>query len=296
MKNQNLANQIPILKFLSGYKWAILLPIMLSTLYFVFPYDFFQSRPEISDSEKAQSDYFKRASVVFNGEVSASSKSSVDIAALAEIRSLQVEMRSDEFLKELIRKNNLFESERLRGDSLENLSQSLSQWVSTNASIDDSGRIGFSYIVLLSQGDRDKIRLVETHIANKFSNSLSLKVTRIVNEPYVPKYTGSLTQSIRMKLLLLLLSKTALGLMFGIILSISLILLLESPKLFYSKRIREEVFKPIRSDWELEKAETDSRFFAKVLIDIRFVCAFATAMIRRNPVVELFRPVLSKAR
>ena len=300
MKNKDLTNQIPVLKFLDRYKSVILVPIVLSTLYFVLPLSIFRDGSRSAASDVTQSILKERFSAVFNGEVAGSDNPVVDMQSLAEIRSLQRQMRSDSFLTELILKTNLFESERKRGDSLEKLAQSLGQWVAASASIADSGRINFSYILLLSNADKEKIKLVETYVANRFSNSSSVNVSRIVREPYVPKYStaGSLRSSFRMGLLLLLFGKTAFGLFLGALLSISLIVMLESPNLFYSQRIHEEVFNPIRSDRQLEKAEVevDSGFSERLYIDMRFAIAFLTAMFQRNPIFELFRNVFRFAK
>ena len=283
MIDNGKATQIPIFRFINRHKWVIIVPIILCTLYFGLPRSFYRS-----SSQDSSQKYF---SAIFEGEVNSSNGqyAGSDEKLLAEIESTQRDLKDASFLKDLIVSNNLFESERSKGIGLDELAQSFDKWIYPSAEIvDGGGSVTLSVIIFLQKQDRNKIEMVSRSVGDRLRSATGLDIIQI--DAIQPAPSRILRYFVLLKIIF--------GLFLGVLISVGLILLLESPNLFYSPKIHEEVFIPIRSDWQIERAETvlEQAYFRTAVVDIRFAMAFLIAMVQRNPLSEFFRVILKVAK
>ncbi|MEZ5344154.1 MAG: hypothetical protein R2681_01245 [Pyrinomonadaceae bacterium] len=281
MTDREFETHVPLFRFLNKHKWMIIVPVLFCVIYFGI-----SLKPNYMPATEGE-----RITAGLSGEIEAGEKENIDARneIIGEIKSIQRNIGSEAFLKRLILRNDLFRKERADGIDLGHLARSLQPWIHLNMEDRVERGIYFSAFILLDRRDQDQAAGVNMDLNEEFSAfSGTAKLSSF----------GGLSSSQPGATNMIFYLKLLIGLSLGFLISVLLIILRESPNLFYSEKTREEVFKPIISDWELERSELGlkSHFLRRVVIDMRFGLAFVSAMLRRNPLGDLVELGLRRVR
>lgn len=249
-------NQIPIIKFLKKHKWRLILPALVITLFISIPLVM------VDWTAISQNLFIKSATLDKNG---------LTVEVTSKIQYVQ----SDEFLKGLIVKYDLFSGEKDEKTKIEKLRKSI------DVSFDKEDLIeGVSLNLYTRFKDKkggEFIAEISNEIAAKFEQNQNWHIDKYVTKPYYPLIESKIERLITNIFMSML--------MF----SVPLILLWEIPNIFYSPKTKKMIFEPLKADWqaELYEAKLGKQMWKVFEINIRYSFAFIAVMIQKSPVGSL---------
>lgn len=249
-------NQTPIVKFLKKHQWRIILPVLFMT--------FFISLPMVLTTRTYVNQYLSIKSATLN-----KNELSYDVALKVQ------HVRSNEFLKDLVVKYNLFSDEIDEAAKVENLRQAIivkldnENWIdSVSVYVDTifNDKEATKYITEISndvvaQFERNQNWDSDKYVTKPYHSSMETKISRLVTNIFMAM----------------------------ILFSVPLILLWEIPNIFYSPRTKQMIFEPLKADWqeELYEAKLRKQTWKALEINIRYSFAFVAAMFQKTPVGNL---------
>lgn len=249
-------NQIPIVKFLKKHQWRIILPVLFMT--------FFISLPLVLTTRTFVNQYLSIKSPTLNRN-----ELSNDVASKVQY------VQSNEFLKGLVVKYDLFSDENDEETKVENLRQSI------GVTLDNENLIE-SVSVYVDTRFQDKkgtefITEITNDVVAQFERNQNWDIDKYVTKPY--------HSSLETKISRLILNIFVAMLLF----SAPLIFLWEIPNMFYSPRTKQMIFEPLKADWqeELYEAKLRKQTWKALEINIRYSFAFVAAMFQKTPVGNL---------
>jgi hypothetical protein len=245
-------NQIPIIKFLKKHQWRIILPVLFMT--------FFISLPLVLTTR------------TFVNQVISIKSATLTKNELSNDAALKIQyVQTDEFLKGLVVKYDLFRDENDEETKVENLRQAIKvkldneNWIeSVSVYVDtifndkkDTEFINEVTNDVVAQFERNPNWRIDKYVTKPYHSSLEIKISRLVTNIFVAM----------------------------VLFSVPLILLWESPNMFYSRKTKEMVFEPLLADWqsELTDAKLRNQTWNAVQINIRYYLAFLSAMLQKSP-------------
>lgn len=249
-------NQIPIIKFLKKHQWRIILPVL-----FVM---FFISLPLVLTTRTFVNQVISIKSATLN-----KNELSNDVALKVQY------VQSNEFLKGLVVKYDLFSDENDEETKVENLRQSI------GVKLDNENLIE-SVNVYVDTRFNDKeatefIAEITNDVAAQFEQNQNWHIDKYVTKPH--------HSSMEIKISRLITNIFVAMILF----SIPLILLWEIPNIFYSPKTKQMIFEPLKADWqeELYEAKLRKQIWKVFEINIRYSFAFIAAMFQKTPVGNL---------
>ena len=271
MDDDKLSNQIPILRFLNKHKWRIVLPCLVYAGYFYIPF--------YSDNKPMG---------VISHLLVTSTQNATPEDLNREVTKITEQVQSDESILELIKRHGLFSQDRRHGmpenELIDKMRLSMVVGVDVPSSPPGIGASVFIWTNLPDDGP-EKTKALSDDIISRFESRPDFSATKIVNPPPLPPPDVPLRVSLPLRMLIGLF--TVWPALFS---SLLLIFIWEIPFLFYSKKIQEMVFDPIRSDWRDERieAKTHGTIMDGIVVNIRYSFAFIGAMLAKSPIGELF--------
>ena len=256
MQDKKVNNQIPIVRFLYKHKWRIVLPLLFAIFYFSLPR---YTRESIS----VQQYLFFKSSVLNKTEM------------VKEFSDSRERVLSDQSLKNLIYKYDLYKSEKENGTSESQIVEKLRK--SINIRLDDEfNNSSGSIWILFDKANSQNIAALSDEVMSQFEQNPYIHIDKYVSEPYDPSvwkgyaFWGGLLQGL-------------------VMIVIPLIIIWEIPNIFYSSKTKEMVFSPLKSDWqnELFDAKLKRQKWKTIHINIQYSCAFLAAMMQKSPVGDL---------
>ena len=249
-------NQIPIIKFLKKHQWRIILPVLFMT--------FFISLPLVLTTRTYVNQVLSIKSATLN-----KNELSNDVALKIQY------VRSNEFLKGLVVKYDLFSDENDETAKVENLRQAIivkldnENWIeSVSVYVDTifNDKEATKYITeitndVVAQFERNQNWRIEKYVTAPHHSSLETKINRLILNIFVAM----------------------------LLFSVPLIFLWEIPNMFYSPKTKQMIFEPLKADWqeELFEAKLRKQMWKALGINIRYSFAFVAAMFQKTPVGNL---------
>jgi hypothetical protein len=258
----NINNQIPIFKFLVKHKWRIILPLLFATFYWAYPR--YQNIPIA-----VQQDIFIKSSYLTQAEID------------SRVDSVKKVIHSDYFLQNLIEKYDLYKKEREKNVDSYQLISKLRNTIEIRERFWEINQGTQIFIwINFKPENAENIAKISDDVAIQFENIKDVQMNRYFTKPYDANpyrnwvFFGALLQGFTL-------------------LTIPLILLWEIPNLFYSSRTKENIFEPLKTDWqdELTNAKLQNQTLKIVEINIRYSMAFISAMIQKSPLGDLLEYV-----
>lgn len=265
MSENKSINQIPILSFLNKHKWRIIIPLLFALFYWAIP------RYTLEPIAVQQYIFFK-SDVLTNEEIK------------KEFFINKEKVHSDEYLKALIIKYDLFQLERSKVVSESKLINKLRFSINLNYT-DFSPASSASVWVNLKKENSKNIVPLSQQVLAEFEKNPKIHSEKFISDPYDSNswrstvFWGSLAQGF-------------------VFLVIPLVILWEIPNLFYSQKVKNMVFDPIKSDWleEANEAKLEENFLKLTFVHIRYSFAFVISLIQESPFGRLFEFVNKLAR
>lgn len=258
MREEKLNAQIPILRFLNKHKWRIVFSILFCVIYFGIPRVI---NPMIA------SQYYLFITSAENASAAQLNDEVVEISNQA---------LSDASLRGLIVKYDFFADERKKGVAEETLIEKMRRRTKIEPEVQNTAD-GAMVFIWAHTWDEDpqKVTAVTDEIASRFEAQTNLRVMK-----YIPPQYDYQISPIR---------AFVLAVMQGTALSLLLILIWEIPSMFYSQKTKEQVFNPLKSDWqnELLDAKLKKQRWKAVKINIRYSYAFLATMLQKSPIGDL---------
>ncbi len=256
MKEDTSKNQIPILKFLNKHKWRIILPLSFSLFYLALPR---YTKKIIAVQQNA----FFKSSVLGEAEM------------IEEFSEIKEQVLSDESLKNLILKYDLYKTEREANVAENVLVEKLRNSVEIRIGNETFDRTAFIWIRFNKENSQN-IAALSGEVMNQFEKNPDIHIDKYVSNPYDANvyrsyvFFGALLQGF-------------------VMLVIPLILLWEIPNMFYSPKTKEMVFEPLKSDWqnELTDAKMRKQPLKAFQINIQYSYSFIAAIIQKSPLGDL---------
>ncbi len=276
MDEEKLRNQIPILKFLNKHKCRIVLPTLLFLGYWSYPFYY---------AVNIQQSYLYATSTQ-NASMETVNQ---------EVTNISAELQSEESMRALMKKYDLFKKDRRQGMPDDQLIEKMrmAMVVGPDSSKPRDGIVitkpadGVNVYVLvrLPDEEREMSAALMNEITNRFQSQPTLSVMKVVNAP-LPR-----SRLMSIGLIIMIVGP-------GMVFSMILIFIWEIPFLFYSQKTQEMVFDPIRSDWQDERIEAKNHgnIGDTIAVNIRYSFAFIGAMLAKSPIGELFEFVGKVAR
>lgn len=263
MDEDKLRNQIPILGFLYKHKWSIIVPLLISVYYLGFPYSFnVPPTPSVYSQlsiKPAQDDSLKSIN--------------------QQVANVLYGINSDESLLALVAKYDLFSQDRKNGISDQDLLEKVRWRISVEQQLNSPEDEAVVFVSARFLGeDFQKNDAVTKEIESRFEKISDFNVSK-------PKLMMDFRPPWKLRLTILMI--------YWFFFASILILIWETPRLFYSRKTQELIFDPIRSDWEREAAEARSMGdIVKILrIHLQYSFAFVAAMLQRTPIGDLVESV-----
>jgi hypothetical protein len=271
MRQRNFNDQAPIFRFLNKYKWMIMIPVLITTLYMALP-------PFLNLKQRAS---------YSSGLFITSSKLDQD-QLNKTVRQINGQILSDEFILSLIIRHELFSQQRAKGIDERELAEKFRAFNGLHSGTENLSE-GASVTLWLNSWNEDagKLKGLADEIIGVYEANPDLRVFKYTPAPKAPdEYQLPLSGVALIAFLTIL------------FFSLPLILLMESPSLFYSLKTKETVFDPIRADWQDELAEAKQKreVWKAVQINIRYSFAFVAAMLLKSPLGDLIELVRKIAR
>ena len=258
MNQSNTNNQPPIFKFLVKHKWRIILPMLFAVFYFALP-------RYLHQIIAVQQNVFFKSSVMSKAEIH------------EEFSGIRQQILSDESLKNLIYKYDLYKVERANGITDNILIEKLRNSIEIRLDDELDNHSMFIWIHFREENSQN-IAALSKDVMSQFEQNPKIHIDKYVTEPYLAS---------RAKELVLFADIAVRGLF---MLSIPLILLWEIPNMFYSPKTKKMVFEPLKADWqeELTDAKLRGETWKAFEINIRYSFAFLAAIIQKSPLGNLF--------
>lgn len=267
MSETTYDNQAPIFRFLNKHKWRIILPLLYAAIFWAYP--------RYSDQPVAvQQNLFIKSSILNQMELK------------QEVTNIQNKVHSDEFLHDLIRKYDLYKSEKSQNIAENVLIEKLRTSMRIRLEDEDLVEgVGVMIWINLKKENSENIAELASDVNDQFENERGFQINKYVSKPYDSNpwrnyvFFGGILEGLMM-------------------LVIPLILIWEIPNLFYSHKTKETVFVPLKSDWqsELTEAKLRNQTWKAFEINIRYSFAFLSAMMQKSPLgslFEIFRKIAS---
>ncbi len=258
MNESTTNNQPPIFKFLVKHKWRIIIPILFAVFYFALP-------RYLHQIIAVQQNVFFKSSVMSKAEIH------------EEFSEIRKQILSDESLKNLIFKYDLYKVERADGVAENILVEKLRNAI--NIRLDDEmENRSMSIWIYFREENAQNIAALSKDVMSQFEKNPKIHIDKYVTEPYLAS---------RARELVLLADIAVRGLF---LFSIPLIFLWEIPNMFYSPKTKKMVFEPLKADWqeELTDAKLRGETWKAFEINIRYSFAFLAAMLQKSPLGDLF--------
>lgn len=251
-------NQTPIFRFLAKHKWRIILPLIFALFYWAIPR--YQSFPV-----GVQQDLFIKSSVYSQVEIK------------EEVESIRDKVFSNEFLKNIVSKYDLYKNEQDESVKIYKLKNIIHLETEREEIIEG---IGIHFYMFMKREDSEHIAEISNDIGKQFDENNNFHIDKYVYKPYDANpyrnyvFFGALLQGFTL-------------------LTIPLILIWEIPNMFYSPRTKESIFEPLKSDWqdELYQAKLNNQTFKTFEINLKYSFAFLSAMIQKSPFGDLLEYV-----
>lgn len=257
MNEDKLNNQIPILRFLNKHKWRIILPLLFALFYFALP-------RYLTQYIAVQQNVFFKSSILSKAEMS------------KEFLNIREQVLSDESLKNLIFKYDLYKAEREDNVAENLLIEKLRNSVEIRLD-DEAATQSFTIWIHLRKENAQNIAALSNEVMSQFEKNSNIHIDKYVTEPYdTGRYRDWVfVADIMLRGLLLL--------------SVPLILIWEIPNIFYSPKTKEMVFEPLKSDWqeELLEAKLRNQKLKAMQINFHYSYAFLAAMLQKSPIGDL---------
>lgn len=265
MSENESINQIPIISFLNKHKWRIMIPLLFALFYWAIP-------RYMSEPIAVQQYIFFKSDVLTNEEIK------------KEFFINKEKVHGDEYLKALIIKYDLFQLERSKRVSESKFISKLRYSIHLSYSDYQSTNSASVWINLNKENSKNILPLSKQVLA-EFEQNPKIHSEKFVSDPYDSNYYrstifwGSLAQGF-------------------VFLVIPLVILWEIPNLFYSQKMKDMVFDPIKSDWQEEanEAKLEKNFIKLIFVHIRYSFAFVLALIQESPFGKLFEFVYKLAK
>lgn len=258
MHEDKIKSQIPILRFLNKHKWRLIVPILFTTVYFGLP------------------QYF-RVMIASQYYLFITSSQNVSREQLnSEVVRISNQILSDESLREMIVKHELFADERKSGVDERQLIEKMRSATQIQPEIENTANGAMVYIwAHFWNGDPQKVIAVSNEVASRFEEQPNFRVMKYI----APTYDYNPWRGWA------LFGRALQGATFSLL----LILIWEIPFLFYSGKTKEMVFDPLKLDWqnELLDAKLRKQTWKAMQINIRYSYAFLAAMIQKSPICDL---------
>ena len=264
MTENNSNNHAPIFTFLNKHKWRILAAVLFTIGYAVPIYNLQTNKWT-----------WANCSLVINSPTTNESR------LREEIRWIEDEIASEDFLEDLNNRHNLFPKKNDDFVSYSSLMADSNNYIVLyvpRKSLTNGVRVEIS--VGFANEDSEKIVAILSEIEQKFKTRTDWKVERLGEDPkagisrfgiiyYVEYLKDAFWNSIYY--------------------SSILILLWEFPFLLYSNKTRQMIFEPLKADWqdELTKAKLNKQTWKSLEINVRYSIAFVFSMIQQSPVGSL---------
>lgn len=257
MNADKSSNQIPLLRFLNKHKWRIILPLIFALFYFALP-------RYLMESIAVQQNFFFKSDYLSKDEIR------------KEFLGIREQTLSDESLKNLIFKYDLYKAERNDNVSESLLIEKLRRVLEIR--LDDEGNNKAAVIwIHFRKENAQNIAALSDEIMSRFQQNPQIHIDKYVTEPYDANsyrnyvFFGGLLQGL-------------------VMIVIPLILLWEIPNMFYSPKTKQMVFEPLKADWQEEMIDAKLRgeMWKALQINIRYSFAFLAAMIQKSPLGDLF--------
>lgn len=254
MNEDKLNNQIPILRFLNKHKWRIILPLLFALFYFALP-------RYLTQYIAVQQNVFFKSSILSKAEMS------------KEFLNIREQVLSDESLKNLIFKYDLYKAEREDNVAENLLIEKLRNSVEIRLD-DEAANQSFTIWIHFRKENAQNIAALSNEVMSRFEKNPNIHIDKYVTEPYD---TGRYRDWVFVADIMLQ------GLFF---LSVPLILIWEIPNIFYSPKTKEMVFEPLMSDWqsELNDAKLNNRAWDALRINICYSYAFLGTILQKSPI------------
>lgn len=264
---KNTNNEAPIFRFLNKHKWRIILPMIFALFYFALPrYNYYPVA--------VQQGLFIKSSILGQNELK------------QETTNIKNKIHSDNFLKDLILKYDLYKTERSNNVEEKLLIEKLRNAIGVSfPEWDFEDGVQANVWISFRKENSQHIVGISTDVTAQFENVESFQVIKYVSKPYDANpwrnyvFIGALMQGF-------------------VMLVIPLILFWEIPNMFYSPRTKETVFEPLKSDWqrELYEARLRNQTWKAFEINIRYSFAYFSAMIQKSSIGDLIEFVRKIAR
>lgn len=251
-------NRIPILRFLNKHKWRIIVPILITTVYFGLPR------------------YFHKPFACQYYLFITSSQNAAREQLSAEVSDISSQVLSDESLRGLIAKYDLFTEERKSGIDDKLLIEKMRAATRIEPELENTANGAMVYVwAHFWDIDSQKVTAVSNEVAARFEEQSNFRVMKYIAPPYDYNVWrgwalfGSALQ--------------------GATFSLLLILIWEIPNLFYSQKTKETIFEPLKSDWqsELIEAKLNNRIWGAAQINMYYSYAFLVTLLQKSPIGNL---------